>query len=259
MCPSPEAHVRHNVVIWIGGNGNASVDVWFHPAFGDSISSFRQAFESGLAKRARLLVYDPPGHGTSPRRIGGLRLADCVRLWRVLIAHYSGTRQVALVGHSMAGIIASETARKLRRPPMLVIGVEANLTRSDAYFTGLAAQFDEPRAFHGSLFSRIRRRSARDESFRRFAASLALADPQTLWTLGRSVFARKDPGLAFRRLKCPKVYYWDGARASRQAREYVARYDLPNRRLDHAGHWPMISDPERFYSAIEEDVFKLGK
>jgi pimeloyl-ACP methyl ester carboxylesterase len=137
---------------------------------------------------------------------------------------------------------------------MLVIGVEANLTRADAYFTGLATQFDDPRTFHRSLLSRIRRRSRRDESLRRFGANLALADPLTLWTLGRSVATQKDPGAAFRRLRCPKVLYWDAAHASRVTREYVARYGLPNRPLDHLGHWPMIVAPDAFYPAVEEDI-----
>lgn len=140
---------------------------------------------------------------------------------------------------------------------MLVIGVETNLTRSDAYFTGLAARFDDPGDFHRSLLARIRRRGRRDESFRRFGAILSLADPETLWTLGRSVLAQRDPGSAFRRLQCPKIYYWDSARASKLTREYVAKYGLPNRRLDHLGHWPMISAPETFYAAIEENIFEL--
>lgn len=258
MRPSRNAvqvRVYRNVVIWAGGNRSAAIDVWFHPAFGDSTAGFRHAFESRLAKHARIFVFDPPGHGASPPRSKGLTLADGVRVWSALISHYSRSRRVVLVGHSMAGMIASDTAATLqRKPPILVVGVETNLTRSDAYFTGLAAQFDDPMAFYRSLLSKIRHRGRRDESFARFAASLTHADPMTLWTLGRSVFKSRDPGFAFRRLRCGKIYYWDSTRASKLTREYVAQYRLPNRRLDHLGHWPMISAPERFYAAIEEDI-----
>jgi pimeloyl-ACP methyl ester carboxylesterase len=137
---------------------------------------------------------------------------------------------------------------------MLVIGVEANLTRSDAYFTGLAAQFDEPTAFHRSLVAKIRRRGKRDKIFRRFGANLEQADPLTLWTLGRSIYANEDPGAAFRHLRCPRIYYWDATRSTSNTRAYVERYKLPNRRLDHLGHWPMISSPDVFYSAVAEDI-----
>jgi hypothetical protein len=61
----------------------------------------------------------------------------------------------------MAGIIASRTAKRLQRPPALVIGVEANLTRADAYFTGRAAQFDEPAAFYAAFRSRVMRMGQR--------------------------------------------------------------------------------------------------
>lgn len=74
--------------------------------------------------------------------------------------------------------------------------------RDDAYFTGLATQFDEPVAFHRSLVAKISRRGKRDEIFRRFASSVEQADSLTLWTLGRSVYAYQDSGAAFRRLRC---------------------------------------------------------
>lgn len=246
--------VHKNVVIWAGGNRHAPLDVWFHPAFGDSAFSYRCAFGSKLADRARVLVYDPPGHGASPPRARGLSLGDCARLWCDLVTQYSRSRQVVLAGHSMAGLVASLAAARLRRPPMLVIGIEANLTRSDAYFTGLAARFEDALAFHRSLLSRIRRRGRRDEIFRRFGSSLSRADPFTLWTLGRSIYAHEDPGAAFRRLRCPGIYYWDPKRSATNTRAYVKRYNLPNRRLDDLGHWPMISGPDDFYSAIADDI-----
>lgn len=157
----------------------------------------------------------------------------------------------------MAGMIASRVAARLPRTPVLVIGVEANLTRADAYFTGLAAQFDEPAAFQASLRRKILRIAQRDEIVHRFARSLELADPMTLWTLARSVFAQKDPGAAFRRLRCPKIHYWDAIGASQDTRDYIARYGLPQRRLDHLGHWPMINAPAAFYEAVSDDIRKL--
>lgn len=179
------------------------------------------------------------------------------RLWCELIAHFSRSRDVVLVGHSMAGMIASRTAAKLQRLPVLVIGVEANLTRADAYFTGLAAQFDEPAAFQASLRTQILRMAQRDEIVHRFACSLELADPMTLWTLARSVLAQRDPGAAFRRLRCPKIHYWDAIGSSQDARDYIGRYGLPQRRLDHVGHWPMIKAPAAFYEAVLDDIRKL--
>jgi pimeloyl-ACP methyl ester carboxylesterase len=245
------------VAVWDGGLRDAPLDVWFHPAFGDSRMTYRHVFESELSEHARILVYDPPGHGASPPRPGGLTLAGGARLWSELIAYLSRSRRVVLVGHSMAGIIACRTASGLKRPPALVIGVEANLTRADAYFTGLASQFDAPAAFYASLRSQILHMARRDPIVHRFACSLEFADPMTLWTLGRSVFAQRDPGAAFRRLRCPKIHYWDVAGASQETKRYIARYALPQRRLGHLGHWPMVKDPAVFYAAIADDIRNL--
>lgn len=250
----PDAYVHRGVVVWSAGRSAPRLDVWFHPALGDSHLSYRHVFESELVEHARVFVFDPPGHGASPPRSKGWTIADGVRLWCELIAHFSGSGRIVLVGHSMAGIIASRTANSLQRPPALVIGVEANLTRSDAYFTGRAAQFDEPAAFYAAFRSRIRRMSRRDAVVRRFGCSLEFADPVTLWTLGRSVFAQKDPGAAFRRLRCPKIHYWDTTGVSQETRDYVGRHELPIRALPHLGHWPMIKSPSDFYVAIAADI-----
>ncbi len=253
----PDVHVHRGVVVWASGTSGAPLDVWFHPAFGDSCLSYRQALESELNAHARILVYDPPGHGASPPRPKGLTIAEDARLWCELIAHFSRSRQVVLVGHSMAGMIASRAAARLERPPALVIGVEANLTRSDAYFTGRAVHFDEPAAFYASLRSQILRMARRDQAVHRFACSLTSADPLTLWTLGRSVHSQRDPGAAFRRLRCPKIHYWDAIGSSRDTRDYIARNGLPQRRLDHLGHWPMLNAPAAFYEAVLEDIRRL--
>jgi len=76
----------------------------------------------------------------------------------------------------------------------------------------------------------------------------------TLWTLGRSVFAQKDPGAAFRRLRCSKIHYWDTTGVSQETRDDVARHELPIRTLPQLGHWPMMNAPSEFYDAIAADI-----
>lgn len=238
----------------MSGQCEEAIDVWFHPAFGDSRLSYHSVFASELSERARVFVYDPPGHGASPPRQKPLTVVHCARLWCELIQRFSRFRSVVLVGHSMAGIIACRTAGMLKHPPLLVVGVDANLTRADAYFTGLAAQFDEPAAFYAALRSRISRMARRDPVVQRFACSLEFADPTTLWALGRSIFSLKDPGVAFRRLRCSKIHYWDSNISSADTRTYIRQHALPQRNLDRLGHWPMISAPSTFYGAIAEDI-----
>jgi pimeloyl-ACP methyl ester carboxylesterase len=254
----PAVRVHGGVVVWFAGSSRRPVDVWFHPALGDSSLTYRQVFASQLIEHARVFVYDPPGHGASPPLPEGLTVERAARVWCTLVGRFSGSRDVALVGHSMAGVIASQTARLLPKPPVMVIGVDANLTPADAYFTGLAAQFDEPAAFLQSLRSRVEQIAPCDVGARVFACSLHFADALTLWTLGRSLVRESDPGEAFRRLRCPKLHYWDAAGTSQETRDYIDRHRLPNRMLEGTGHWPMSTAAAAFYGAIATELSEGG-
>lgn len=246
--------VDRGIVVWSAGSGAKRLDVWFHPAFGDSRASYREAFASPLPGIGRVFVFDPPGHGASPPRPRGLTIGAAARTWAGLVARFSGSRPVVLIGHSVAGMIASEAARRLARAPALVVSLEGNLTRPDAYFSGRAARYVRAASFHAALRERLWRAAGKDVDLLGFAASFDAADPYTLWTLGRSLAALADPGAGFRRLQCPKIYYWDGQRARPQTRLYLARHAIPQRRLDGLGHWPMVKAPARFYAALVEDI-----
>lgn len=255
---APTVHVHAGVVVWSAGSARRPMDVWFHPALGDSNLTYRQAFDSVLLECARAFVYDPPGHGASPPIPEGLTVESAARLWCSLIRRFSRSRHVVLVGHSMAGVIASRTAHLLRKAPAMVIGVEANLTPADAYFTGLAAQFDDPAKFRACLRLRVEQMARSDVGARLFACSLEFADALTLWTLARSVLVEGDPGAAFRRLRCPKLHYWDATGASRDTRDYIDRHRIPNRMLTGMGHWPMSTAADEFYGAIATELSGTG-
>lgn len=242
------------VALWRGGNPGAGLDAWFCPAFGDTHAAFAAAFRSPLAHRARIFILELPGHGRSPPVRGRLTVARAAAIWHALLRRHSHGRRVLLVGHSMAAVIAARVARRLARPPALVIGVEGNLTSADACLTGLARRCRTPEAFAAALRMRVRMLARQDTSSRGFSRALARADTRSLWTLGRSITSIRDPGLEFRRLRCPWIHYWDVGSMSDEARTYIARHRLPNRRLDGLGHWPMRSAPARFYRAILEDL-----
>lgn len=45
---APALSVHRGVAVWSGGASRAAIDVWFHPALGDSHLCFREAFSSSL-------------------------------------------------------------------------------------------------------------------------------------------------------------------------------------------------------------------
>ena len=243
-----------DVAVWSGGSQAADLDIWFLHAFADTHEVFGNAFTAQLAQRARILALDLPGHGESPARPGGLTVEESAQVWRDAIVALSPSRRVVLVAHSMGSIIATETARLLERLPDLVISVEEDLTLADAYFSGEAARFTEPKQFHDYFQRKILELAASDKTLRRFSDNVRNADAQTLWVLGRSVLAHRTPGSDFLRLKCPTVYYWDAASLGEEAKRFLLEHGLRHRSFDDQGHWPMIKAPESFYAAIEDDV-----
>lgn len=252
----PALQVHDGIAVWSGGLSREDIDIWFLPGLGDSHLCFREAYAHPIAERLRILLVDLPGFGASPPRPSGLTIEDAAQIWRDLIVSFSASRPFVLVGHSMAGIIATRTAQLLNCSPKLVISLEGNLTLADAYFTGQAARFDSPEMFYSSFQSKILSVAQRDEIMRRYSCSLQFADPKTLWTLGRSVLDYPSPGLDFLSLTCPSIYYWDSASLSDDAKIFLAEHRLAQRKLEGLGHWSMVKSPVEFYAAVEQDVLR---
>jgi pimeloyl-ACP methyl ester carboxylesterase len=250
-----QAH--EDVAVWSGGSPLADVDLWFLHGFGESHLCFRGAFAQPIAERMRIFLFDLPGCGASPPRAAGLTIEEAADVCRSLIVKLSSSRRIVLVGHSVAGIIATRTAQMPDYSPGLVLSVEGNLTPADAYFSGQAANFDEPESFYTWFQSKILEMAKHDEVFRRYSCSLQLADPRTLWTLGRSVLSYPNPGRDFLSLSCPSTYYWDPASTTDDTKEFLAGHSFRQRKLEGLGHWPMIKSPTQFYAAVEQDVLSI--
>jgi pimeloyl-ACP methyl ester carboxylesterase len=248
--------VHAGVAVWSGGDPSSEIDIWFLPALGDSHLCFRDVFKQPIAQHVRAFLFDLPGHGASPARAAGLTVEEAATIWADLVRHFSPSRRVVLVGHSMAGIVATRTAQLLDCSPSLVISIEGNLTLADAYFSGQAARFDQPEAFHAWFQSEILEWAKHDEVLRRFSCSLQFADPNTLWTLGRSALNCPNPGDDFLGLTCPSVYYWDPGSTTDESKAFLAQHSVRKRKLEGLGHWPMITSPAQFYAAVEQDVLR---
>ena len=249
--------VIDNIAVWIGGSEKSNLDIWFLPGFAESHLCFRNAFSQTISNNARILLYDPPGLGASPARAKGLTVQDCANVWKDLITILSGSRNTVLVGHSMAGIIATQTANLLYQPPSLVASIEGNLTKADAFFTGQAADYESPQEFYSVFLKNVLELVKTGDVPITYSASLQFADPKTLWTLGRSVLEYEEPGKDFEKLECPTIYYWDSESTSSDTKAFLSKSNLLQRKLDGLGHWPMIKSPDTFYSVLRNDVLSM--
>ncbi len=240
------------------GPPDGGFDLWCAHGLGEWGLVFAPAFDSGLPRRCRLLVPDMPGCGASLPLDGPATLDGWSAEVARLIDAVSGTRPVALLGHSVGGMVMTQVAAALGRQARLVIDVEGNLTASDAHFSGLAQRHPTAEAYHRELLDRVEGEiPAGEPGVEQYRAALVCADPQTLWQLGRSVAERSTPseaGAEFARLAVPKSYYYGTRSLSAESRTFLAAEAIPARAFSNLGHWLMLEAPDRFYAAVEEDL-----
>ena len=117
--------------------------ILFIAGFGDNASMFTGLRGTALEDAYRLLPLDLPGFGAPALRTQTTlqSLADFVA------GKAKETGAEIIVAHSVASIIASLAAREPDCPITTILSLEGNITAEDAYFSGSAADYDDPNSF----------------------------------------------------------------------------------------------------------------
>lgn len=242
-----------NVLVRVAGDGPRPL--WFIHGYGDSGWSFAPLFGTALARDFALRVPDLPGFGASPAQVHRASIDGMADVLVGLIEQLTPVSPIGLVGHSLGGPIAVRVARRLAGRVRALFSVEGNLTEADAYFAGKAAEVDDPDAFKHTFTDAIWSMAASRPDLRRYHASLAFADPATLWNLGRdSTRAGGDGvfGAEYRSLSCPTLYYWSDLSTPRVTRRYLDEHGIRHRQYIDAAHWPMVDSPDETGLAMSE-------
>ncbi len=116
-------------------------------AFGDNGSAFEPLFATSLAARFRLTAVDLAGFGASPGRPDIRTMSEHAGAIAALVDSLPGSGPVGLVAHSVASMIAVAAVPRLGVNFAGLFSIEGNLTADDAYFSGRAAEFDDPHRF----------------------------------------------------------------------------------------------------------------
>jgi pimeloyl-ACP methyl ester carboxylesterase len=254
-----------NLRWFVGGAG--SPVVLLHGLSGAASNWIELAPE--LARTARVIVPDLPGHGGSAPLAALPNLEPFAdRLGLVL-----GREQVGpavIVGHSLGCVVALRLAlREPERVRGLVlisaagIGSSTRRARQALWLSSLVRP--------GRFLAPHRRRIARSERLRAFvwgswatpdgtavspAATEGMLEGPALHTDTGSAamaLAREDPRVDLERIRCPSVLIW-GARDPQvpidDAFEYARRLNAPLRVVAGAGHLVIAERPEACLDAI---------
>jgi len=244
--------LHDGMLIRTAGPTDAPVLLFIH-ALADCGLAFTRLFATPLVDEFRLIAVDLPGCGASPRRDDVLTIAQHAEALVTLVRSLSASGPIGLVGHSVGSMIAVEAAAHLGARFGGLFSIEGNLTAEDAYFSGRAADFDDPDALKQRFLSDLWNMGQERPILRRFHGVATMADARAMWSLGRD--ARRlsvgdAPGRAYLRVR-PSLYYWSAKSTMPSTRDWIATSGVAHQQFTDASHWPMIDQPSVTAQAIQ--------
>lgn len=236
--------------------------LWIH-GLGESGLCFEGILDHPDLARWRHLVPDLPGYGRTawPGSAAGLQatadlLAD--------LAGDLGRGPVAVVGHSMGGVVALLLAE--RYPSLIrgVVDVDGNTSPEDCTFSSQAVAMDLASFQTGGfdeLRDRVYRTGVEQPAQRGYYASLRQAHPATFHRHGGELVAwSRSHDLARRRaaVRCPLVYVAGApGGACATSRRLLAEARVRVHELSPSGHWPFVDQPAGFVALLAEFLASL--
>ena len=218
--------------------------------FGDDSSMFLPLAETELVSRYRLVTFDLPGFGGEPPLVG--RDATLSNLARVVgdVAEAEGAAVV--MAHSVASIIASIAVRHPDSAVSTIVSLEGNLTAADAYFSGTAADYENPIAFHEAFLARLGAIAQSDPLIARYRSRVAHVDPYALWALGcdaAAFSARFVPGEIL--LESSEAHYlYNPANCADSSMAWLRASGMSAIEVPGASHWATVDAPDLVVEAV---------
>jgi hypothetical protein len=137
-----------------------------------------------------------------------------------------------------------------------ILSLEGNLTADDAYFSGMAADFDNPTAFRIALLQRLGALANEQPIIARYRSIVAKADVTALWELGcdaRKFSAACVPGDIL--TETSKVcYLYNPANCPQSSLRWLQTHPIPRIRMDSATHWVSVDQPRIAAQAILQAI-----
>lgn len=211
--------------------------------FADNGSMFQGLFDTALGNDFDIVAPDLPGFGASPRN-PEINMIEDYGAWVVRLAKILSPDQPAgLVGHSIAAAIAVSAAHRSPEVFTGLFSIEGNLTADDAYFSGKAADWQDPAEFKQHFIQTIWKKAENEPILHRYYAAMLEADPVAMWELGRdakTISVGDTVGHAYRALTVPNRYYWARANTPQATQEFIAAHRIENQEFSDASHWPTV-------------------
>lgn len=180
---------------------------------------------------------------------------------------------VALVGHSMGGVIGTHLARLLGPRVAGFINIEGNLSPEDCVFSGRVAAIpleDWLDQGHATFLRGLRdlvceepsAEVERSEVLGSYAASIQMADPRVFHKNSGDLVAISSLETLASTLATfdfPTLYVHGAPRGTgARSLALLEQAGVPTRRIEDAGHWPFLDQPAAFLDTMTYFLEGLG-
>lgn len=231
------------------GAGDSALKVWLVHGLAGWSATWQAVIEHPVMQRWDLYVPDLPGSGRTPAG-GHQSLTDLASTLTRLIERVTGDAPVALVGHSMGGVVATLVADS--RPKWLtgLMNVEGNLVAASATVGRAVSEAADFTTWFEQFAEDIYRHGVEGYlPLRQVHAGLLLCDRELFRSLGVELY-RSPVGETFVRLTVPHVYV-RGTDYPDEALEFLDQHDVEVDVFDGSGHFPMLDAPDAFCTALD--------
>ncbi|AXT25546.1 alpha/beta hydrolase [Ruegeria sp. AD91A] len=210
--------------------------------FGDNASMFEGLADTHIAENYRLLPFNLPGFGAPP--LSGRTTLSA--LAQFVADRANECEAEIILAHSVASIIASLAAGKPGCSLTTILSLEENITADDAYFSGTAADYDDPASFRRAFLDRLDEMSTTAPIIHRYRQAVSEANPVALWQLGadaRRFSAKYEPGMVLQNAAMV-TYLYNPENCPKTTIEWLSENPMDRIVLDNATHWASVDQPE---------------
>lgn len=255
-------YIRHNQV-----KGDRKTVLLVH-GLGDCSMAFREAFSSPLSRRLNILAPDLIGYGRSSASATGEYgfQFQIETLWKII--ERFGVDEVAIVGHSMGGDIATLMCDSDRRGILRAyVNVEGDITEHDLFISGRVVKAAEQggfdKWFEEDFLDKVvfEKWGKQLKSSRRYYASLQFCRPEAFLANAREIVTRNtaltgkmrsEIGKTYCSLALPKVFCYGDRSLPAAVVEFLKENGLAVRVFRDCVHHIMIEQPDEFYTFLGE-------
>jgi pimeloyl-ACP methyl ester carboxylesterase len=219
-----------------------------------SQKSFRAIWDYALLKGYSLLTFDLLGFGSSDKPTDfSYQLESQAKVCQGVLSKFPSKR-VHVVAHSMGGAIGLILTKTFT--PFSFVSIEGNLVGADCYITRNTQRMSES-DFCDTGFAQLTKTLSGypDKSFE-LENTLALA----FYRSATSLVQWCDSGSLldlFASLNIPKLYIYGESNADLPVMQEISGI-IQTKQIPASGHFPMVENPDSFYSAIAKFITSAG-